>query len=91
VTVTSNGLRYVVESIDGVQMLHYMTILFPAASQADEDENPGLLPCRQAEIVLHTKAQIGLTDDSDITQLIAKCRCSYNIFEAVVWPDLCIQ
>jgi hypothetical protein len=76
VTVTSNGLRYTVEAIDSIQMLYYMTILFPDPNEDTEKENPGLLPCRNAEIVLHTKAPVGSSHDADIIQLIFQRRNS---------------
>ncbi|KAF8853301.1 hypothetical protein BDZ45DRAFT_806770 [Acephala macrosclerotiorum] len=72
VTVTSNGFRYIAEAIDSVQMLYYMTILFPDPYEATEQENPGLLPCRNAEVVLHTKSTIDGSHDADITQLIVQ-------------------
>lgn len=72
VTVTSNGFRYITEAIDSVQMLYYMTILFPDSNEATEQENPGLLPCRNAEVVLHTKTTIDGSHDADITQLIVQ-------------------
>jgi hypothetical protein len=72
VTVTSNGFRYTVKAIDSIQMLHYMTILFSDPNKSTEQENLGLLPCRSAEIVLHTKAPVGTSHDADITQLIVQ-------------------
>ena len=64
------------EAIDSVQMLHYMTILFPDPNEATEQENPRLLPCRNAEVVLHTKTTIYGSHGADITQLIVQCNHS---------------
>ncbi|CZR51265.1 uncharacterized protein PAC_01140 [Phialocephala subalpina] len=72
VTVTSNGFQYIAEAIDSVQMLYYMTILFPDPNEATEQENPGLLPCRDAEVVLHTKTTIHGSHGADITQLVVQ-------------------
>jgi hypothetical protein len=54
-------------------MLHYMTILFPGSAEATEQENSGLLPCRTAEIVLHTRAPTDSAEDASITQLVMQC------------------
>ncbi|PMD58031.1 uncharacterized protein K444DRAFT_631391 [Hyaloscypha bicolor E] len=72
ITITSNELRYIVESIDSVQMLHYMMMMFPHPSEVTEQENLGFLPCRNAEIVLHTKSTMDDSDNGDITQLIVQ-------------------
>ena len=62
-----------------------MTILFPDPKEAIEQENPGLLPCRTAEIVLHPKISGGGTD---ITQLIVKCKRPCILTAAMVLADV---
>ncbi len=54
-------------------MLYYMTILFPDSAEATEHENPGLLPRRSAEIVLHTRVPTDGAEDADVTQLVVQC------------------
>ena len=71
VVVTSNGLRFELGTIDSVQMLHYMVILFPDPAATDQ-ENEGLLTSQSAEIVLHT-APLRTLNDSDVTQLVVEC------------------
>ena len=73
------------ESIDGVQMLHYMTMLFPRPSEVTEQENLRLLPRRNAEIVLHTKQTMEASDGGDISQLIVQCRVHMFSLRWLVW------
>jgi hypothetical protein len=54
-------------------MLYYMTILFPDSAEATKQENPGLLPCRRAEIVFHTTTPNSGGEDADIAQLVMQC------------------
>jgi hypothetical protein len=54
-------------------MLYYMTILFPDSAEATKQENPGLLPCRSAEIVFHTTTSTSGGEDADIVQLVMQC------------------
>jgi hypothetical protein len=76
VTLSSNGLRYVVKAIESVQILHYMTVSFPERNQVTmQPESPELLPCRHGELVVHTEASDG-DEESAITQLILKCERS---------------
>jgi hypothetical protein len=56
--------------------LHYMMVMFPHPSEMTEKENLGFLPCRNAEIVLHTKSTMDGSDNGDITQFIVQCKHS---------------
>jgi len=51
-------------------MLYYMTILFPNLAKATKQENPGLLPCRSAEIVFHIETPTSGGEDAEIAQLV---------------------
>jgi hypothetical protein len=54
-------------------MLYYMTILFPNLAKATKQENPGLLPCRSAEIVFHIETPTSGGEDAEIAQLVMQC------------------
>jgi len=75
VTLISNGIRYVVGTIESVQLLHYANMALPETTAATSMliEDPEFLPYHHGELVLHTKAVEG-NDESDIRQLILKCR-----------------
>jgi hypothetical protein len=84
VTVTSNGMRYIIEAIDSVQLLHYTKILFPDSAEVAEPENPGLLPCRSGEIVFHVRNQHDGNDDISVAQLVVQCTQLSNPFKVAL-------
>jgi len=73
-------------------MLYYMTILFPNSAETAEQENPGLLPCRSAEIVIHTRTPTDGSDGADITQLVVQCKSRIKILvRNVLFADVFYQ
>jgi hypothetical protein len=59
-------------------MLHYMTILFSNSSITTEEANPGLLPCRNAEMIFHTRTPADVSDEASISQLVVHCKLPTN-------------
>lgn len=74
ITIYSDGLSFSLEIIESIQLLHYVSILFPGPDGDATQENSGLLPCRNAEIVIQTRNSSGDAEDGDVSQLVVQCR-----------------
>lgn len=74
ITINSNGLSFNLEAIESVQLLHYVSMLFPGPDGDDIQYMSGLLPSQNAEIVIQT----GLLDDDiengNVSQLVVQCK-----------------
>lgn len=71
----SNRLSYSLEIIESVQLLHYVSMLFPGPDGDVIQDNSGLLPCRNAEVVIQTRVSPDGAEDGDVSQLVIQCRC----------------
>ncbi|OBT77855.1 hypothetical protein VF21_03261 [Pseudogymnoascus sp. 05NY08] len=74
VAIQSDGLSYSLEIIESVQLLHYVSMLFPGPDGDAIEDNSGLLPCRNAEVVIQTRipsdgAEDG-AEDGGVSQLV---------------------
>ncbi|KFY30143.1 hypothetical protein V494_08248 [Pseudogymnoascus sp. VKM F-4513 (FW-928)] len=70
-TIQSKGLEYSLGVIESVQLLHYMSLLFPGPDGDAMKDNPGLLPCQNAEIVIQTKVSPD-SGGGDLSQLVVQ-------------------
>ncbi|OBT90159.1 hypothetical protein VE02_00880 [Pseudogymnoascus sp. 03VT05] len=70
VTIQSDGLSYSLEIIESVQLLHYVSMLFPRPDGDAIQDNSGLLPCRNAEVVIQTRISPDGAEDGDVSQLV---------------------
>lgn len=73
VTINSNGLSYGLKVIESVQLLHYVSMLFLGADGVATQDNPGLLPCKNAEVVVQTRMPPDEAN-GDVSQLVIQCR-----------------
>lgn len=48
-------------------------MLFLGADGVANQDNPGLLPCRNAEVVVQTRMPPDETNDGDVSQLVVQC------------------
>ncbi|OBT69915.1 hypothetical protein VE03_00434 [Pseudogymnoascus sp. 23342-1-I1] len=71
ITINSNGLSFDLEVIESVQLLHYASMLFPGQDGDATGYISGLLPCRNAEIVIQTRISPE-AEDGDISQLVVQ-------------------
>lgn len=86
-TINSNGLSYSLQVIESVQLLHYVSMLFPGPDGDATQDNSGLLPCRNAEIVIQTIISSDDTEDSDVSQLVVQCRQPYIVTIFVLFTN----
>ncbi|KFY33108.1 hypothetical protein V495_08425 [Pseudogymnoascus sp. VKM F-4514 (FW-929)] len=72
VAINSNGLVYSLDIIESVQLLHYVSMLFQGPDGDATQDNLGLLPCRNAEIVIQTRNSSDDAEDGDVSQLVVQ-------------------
>jgi hypothetical protein len=70
----SNRLSYSLDIIESVQLLHYVSMLFPGPDGDAIQNNSGLLPCRNAEVVIQTRISPDGAEDGGVSQLVIQCR-----------------
>lgn len=66
-------------------------MLFPGPDGDATQDNSGLLPCRNAEIVIQTIISPDDTEDSDVSQLVFQCRQPYIVTIFVLFTNTYLQ
>ncbi|KAL5345585.1 hypothetical protein ACLOAV_009339 [Pseudogymnoascus australis] len=70
ITINSNGLSFNLEAIESVQLLHYVSMLFPGPDGDDIQYMSGLIPSQNAEIIIQTRVLHDDSEDGDVSQLV---------------------
>lgn len=74
ITINSNGLSFNLEAIESVQLLHYVSMLFPGPDGDDIQYMSGLIPSQNAEIIIQTRVLHDDSEDGDVSQLVIQCK-----------------
>lgn len=66
-------------------------MLFPGPDGDAAQDNSGLLPCQNAEIVIQTRISGDDAEDGDVSQLVVQCRHLYIIIILMLSSNTYLQ